>query len=98
MKNTPSTIKKIESDCETRIHPGLKVFFGYNLYKAGMIYRSIMDTRHLHKYQLAAPECGILYVLATGNVVNQLALGHELGIDKATIVKMIDKMEKSRSS
>lgn len=85
--------KKIDHENETKVHPGLKIFFGYNLYKAGIIYRSLMDERHLHKYDLAAPECGILYVLSKGTVANQLSLGQELGIDKATIVKMIDKME-----
>lgn len=86
--------KKIDTDCETKVHPGLKVFFGYNLYKAGMIYRSLMESKHLHKYGLAAPECGILFVLSTGSQVNQLTLGQEMGIDKATIVKIIDKLEK----
>lgn len=78
---------------ETKVHPGLKVFFGYTLYKAGIIFRSMMESKHLHKYDLTAPDCGILYVLHTGSVVNQLTLGQELGIDKATIVKLIDKLE-----
>lgn len=94
MGKTTLTTKKIDTEYETKVHPGLKVFFGYTLYKAGIIYRSLMDSRHLHKYQLAAPECGILYVLSTGSIANQLSLGQELGIDKATIVKMIDKLEK----
>ncbi len=94
MGKTTLKTKKIESEYEIKVHPGLKVFFGYTLYKAGIIYRSLMEAKHLHKYQLAAPECGILYVLSTGNVANQLSLGQELGIDKATIVKMIDKLEK----
>lgn len=53
----------------------------------------MMESKHLHKYDLTAPDCGILYVLHTGSVVNQLTLGQELGIDKATIVKLIDKLE-----
>jgi DNA-binding MarR family transcriptional regulator len=94
MRKKVTATKKIENECETKVHPGLKVFFGYNLFKAGLIYRSLMEAKHLHKYDLAAPECGILYVLSKGNVANQLSLGHELGIDKATIVKIIDKLEK----
>lgn len=91
-------IKTIEIDklteYETKVHPGLKAFFGYGLYKTGIILRSLMEDKHLYKHELAAPDCGILYVLNTGAIVNQLTLGQELGIDKATIVKIIDKLEK----
>lgn len=86
----------VPADLATKVHPGLKVFFGYNLYKAGLIYRSLMDANHHKKYDLGSSECGILYVLSTGNIANQLSLGQELGIDKATIVKIIDKLEKAK--
>lgn len=82
------------TEYETKVHPGLKAFFGYSLYKAGITLRALMEDKHLYKYELAAPDCGILYVLHTGSVLNQLTLGQELGIDKATIVKIIDKLEK----
>jgi DNA-binding MarR family transcriptional regulator len=78
---------------ETTVHPGLKNFFGYSLYKAGIIYREFSVARHRHLHNLNNPECGVLYVLSTGAITNQLTLGHDLGIDKATIVKMIDKLE-----
>ncbi|MBY0413670.1 MAG: MarR family transcriptional regulator [Bdellovibrionales bacterium] len=94
MSKKVTKTKIIVSEYETKVHPGLKFFFGYSLYKAGMIYRSLMEQSYLHKYDLVAPECGILYVLGQGDVTNQLSLGQELGIDKATIVKMIDKLEK----
>ena len=79
---------------ETTVHPGLKNFFGYSLYKAGIIYREISVSKHRHLHSLNNPECGVLYVLSTGAVTNQLTLGQDLGIDKATIVKIIDKLEK----
>ena len=92
--------KKIESskvtEFETKVHPGLRLFFGYNLYKAGVNFRSMMENKHLNKHDLGAADCGILYVLQTGAVVNQLTLGQELGIDKATVVKMIDKLENAK--
>jgi DNA-binding MarR family transcriptional regulator len=80
-------------DCATKVHPGLKVFFGYNLYKSGLIYRDFLESNHLKKFNLSSAECGILYILNTGSVINQLTLGHEMGIDKATIVKIIDRLE-----
>ncbi len=79
---------------ETTVHPGLRNFFGYSLYKAGIIYREISVARHHHLHNLNNPECGVLYVLSTGAVTNQLTLGQDMGIDKATIVKIIDKLEK----
>ncbi len=78
---------------EMRVHPDLKAFFGYNLFKAGIIYRSLMESKYLKPFDLAAPDCGILYLLGSGKSYNQLTIGQELGIDKATIVKIIDKLE-----
>lgn len=80
-------------DCATKVHPGLKVFFGYNLYKSGLIYREFLESTHLKKFNLSSAECGVLYILNTGTVINQLTIGHEMGIDKATIVKIIDRLE-----
>ena len=93
MKTVSKSIKKIDQSCETTVHKELKVFFGYSLFKSGQILRSIMDHRNTAHFELSTPECGILYILNSGEVSNQLALGFELGIDKATMVKVIDKLE-----
>jgi DNA-binding MarR family transcriptional regulator len=85
--------KSADFTYETTVHPGLKNFFGYSLYKSGIIYRELSVLRHAHLHNLNNPECGVLYVLSTGAVTNQLTLGQDLGIDKATIVKIIDKLE-----
>ncbi|AUN97797.1 hypothetical protein C0V70_06665 [Bacteriovorax stolpii] len=92
--------KKIENKLftaqsfETTVHPGLKTFFGYSLYKSAVLYKALMEKRNHLFYNLGTPECAVLYVLSTGVVTNQLTLGQDLGIDKATIVKIIDKLEK----
>ncbi len=52
-----------------------------------------MENKYLAKYELSAADSGILYLLSTGEAMNQLSIGQELGIDKATIVKIIDKLE-----
>jgi DNA-binding MarR family transcriptional regulator len=85
--------KNSHVECATKVHPGLKAFFGYSLYKTGLLYRDIIETIHLSKFGISASESGILYILNEGNVINQLTLGHEIGIDKASIVKLIDKLE-----
>lgn len=87
--------KKIEttfSDEQLKIHPALKGFFGYSLFKAGMHYRALVEKTNSH-FELTTPLCAILYILSTGDKINQLSLGQELGIDKATMVKNIDKLE-----
>ena len=89
---TKKKTKQVE--CATKIHPELKIFFGYSLHKSGLLYRNLVESCHLLKFGLATSECGILYILSAGKVVNQLTLGQELGIDKASIVKIIDKLEK----
>ena len=78
---------------DTKVHPGLKIFFGYSLYKAGLLFRNFLESGHLLKHELTASESGILYILSTGGIVNQLSLGNEMGIDKASIVKLIDHLE-----
>lgn len=90
--------KKIENKLstasfETTVHPGLKSFFGYSLFKSAVFYKALMEKRNHLFYNLGTPECAVLYVLSTGAVTNQLTLGQDLGIDKATIVKIIDKLE-----
>ncbi len=84
--------KKVDEHT-SKVHQGLRVFFGYSLYKSGMLFRDLVDFHHVERFGLTAPECGILFVLSTSKAINQLSLGQELGIDKATIVKMIDKLE-----
>ena len=86
--------KKLPDSNELKVHPGLKIFFGYNLYKTGLLFRDYIQSVQMRHFNLTAPESGVLYILSTGSVMNQLNLGQELGIDKATIVKIVDKLEK----
>jgi DNA-binding MarR family transcriptional regulator len=86
--------KKGTESNELKVHPGLKIFFGYNLYKTGLLFRDFIQSAQVHHFNLSAPESGVLYILSTGSIMNQLNLGQELGIDKATIVKIIDKLER----
>ena len=94
MSKQKTSPKKKSAYNELKVHPGLKIFFGYNLYKSGLLLRDHIQTVQVDKFNLTAPESGVLYLLSTGTVMNQLTLGQELGIDKASIVKIIDKLEK----
>ncbi len=74
------------------VHPSLKAYFGYCLYKAALRLRVQMDEALSHE-KLIAPQLGILGVLKDSPPLSQVALGTQMGIDKATIVKLIDDLE-----
>lgn len=78
---------------ESKVHPVLASFFGYAFTKTAMIYklRFIDDMKTLG---IIGPQCGILYILSHSGPQSQIKLGGELGIDKATMVKLIDELEK----
>jgi Transcriptional regulators len=77
---------------DIKVHPALKEFFGYCFYKAALRLRQI-HYEALEKYDLIPPHMGILYILKTAEPMSQITLGDELGIDKATMVKLIDQLE-----
>lgn len=78
-----------------KVHPLLKNYFGYCLYKSAMRLRSELDKAY-ENLHLIAPQCGILYLLEHTGDMSQIALGDELGIDKTSMVKLIDGLEKNK--
>jgi DNA-binding MarR family transcriptional regulator len=77
------------------IHPELLSSLSYCLMKSGQMVRSKMD-EILHEYNLITPQLGILIIINNSKSINQLQLGEQLGIDKATMVKLIDSLEKNK--
>ena len=75
-----------------KVHPALKAYFGYCLYKAALRMRTQLDETFAGQ-ELIAPQLGILGVLKDSPPLSQIALGTAMGIDKATIVKLIDDLE-----
>jgi DNA-binding MarR family transcriptional regulator len=69
-----------------------KEFFGYGLNKSAFLYRSLLD-HVLSPYGVIAPELGILYLLKEPKIFSQNDLVLQLGIDKASMVKMLDQLE-----
>lgn len=80
------------SSLEYKVHPALKEYFGYCLKKAAERH-TILLNEELSKSQLVAGQFGILVVLRASDPLNQNSIGEEMGIDKATIVKLIDGLE-----
>lgn len=105
MKNKKASFKKLtkvenyfEVDkkfASSPIHPVLKSYFGYCLFKAAQRMRAMFN-EGLGQHGIVATHFGILVLLDHGDLLNQVNLGNELGIDKASMVKMIDDLEKNK--
>ncbi len=77
---------------EFRIHPELLSSLGYCLSKSSQIIKERFD-QDLEKHEIITPQAGLLNILYHSPPINQLELGSSIGIDKATMVKLIDGLE-----
>lgn len=77
---------------DIQLHPDLLSSMSYCLVKSGQILRSRMD-EIMAEHQLLTPHLGLLIILSNSQLINQLKLGETIGIDKATMVKLIDDLE-----
>lgn len=87
-------IKKKE-DCPADsvvIHPALKEYFTYRFYKLALRLRAAVN-EGLVKHGLLGIQLGLLRVLELEGPESQIELGRDLGIDKATMVKLLDDLE-----
>lgn len=87
--------KNIIISDETVVNPMLKGYFGYCLFKCSAKFRALMD-ESLSKYKIQVHHLGVLKLLELNGPSSQIKLGDDLGIDKATMVKMIDHLEKNK--
>lgn len=90
-----SAVENCESYENLTIHPELKSYFSYCLKKASVRLRGMMD-KVLEPYNLIAPQLGMMRLIDVHGEVSQSELAQSMGIDKATMVKFIDEMEKSK--
>lgn len=74
------------------IHPAMRPYVGFCLFKLGLRYRALMDAR-LERHDLVAPQCGIMSVLDRTGPLTQIELGRYILIDKATMVRLLDGLE-----
>lgn len=83
---------RIQFKDETKVHPALREYFGYCLFKASARLRMIMD-KALEPRKIQVHHLGILKVLKVQGPLSQIDLGDALGFDKASMVKLIDHLE-----
>ena len=88
-KGTPHSVRFHDP---SRVHPALKDYLGYCLFKSANKMRSMLD-QSLMECSLQSIHFGILSILNQGEVCSQIHMGEEMGIDKASMVKLIDKLE-----
>lgn len=82
-------------DAPIRIHPSMRSFTGYCLYKVALRLRGRMD-HELESFGLVAPQCGMMALLKTIGPMTQIELGSHLSIDKATMVRFLDILENKK--
>lgn len=80
---------------DTKVHPYLKDYFGYCFYKAAIILRERIG-EGISEFGLIPPHLGLLRLLKGLGQHSQNQLAEQLGIDKATMVKLIDQLEKMK--
>lgn len=85
--------KLISEPIPLSLHPLFRDKLCYSLTKSGVLFRVILE-QSLHEYGILPPQAGILHILSGYGDFNQLLLGQEMSIDKASMVKFIDGLEK----
>jgi len=76
----------------SKVHPALRPYLGYCMHKIATIFKTKLneafDSQDIQSHHFA-----ILSVIASGEDVNQMKICDEMGIDKASMVKIIDHLE-----
>lgn len=88
----PILVRLKDDTCPVVLHPALKDYFTYRLYKTAMRLRADMNAA-LSEHGVIGVQLGILRVLEVSGPTSQVELGRNLGIDKASMVKLLDGVE-----
>jgi DNA-binding MarR family transcriptional regulator len=75
------------------VHPALKGYFTYRFYKLALRLREQVNEA-LEEIEIVGAQLGLLRVLAQEGPASQISLGRSLGIDKASMVKFLDGLER----
>src|SRR5476649_2464741 len=76
------------------VHPALKEYFTYRFYKLALRLRAEVNEA-LQKHGILGIQLGLIRVLELEGPASQVSLGRSLGIDKATMVKLLDDLERN---
>jgi len=76
----------------SKVHPALRPYFGYCVHKIATIFKSKLNEA-FGSQDIQSHHFAILSVIASSSDVNQMKICDEVGIDKASMVKIIDHLE-----
>lgn len=79
----------------TKFHPALREYTGYCFHKLTSILKSHVN-KSLADLDIQVHHLAILSIIASSSDVNQMQLSEETGIDKASMVKVVDHLEKAK--
>ena len=85
---------QIDDTASVVVHPALKEYFTYRFYKLALRLRAEVNEA-LKKHQILGIQLGLMRVLELEGSASQISLGRSLGIDKATMVKLLDDLERN---
>jgi DNA-binding MarR family transcriptional regulator len=97
-RKSKKTVASVSEFCsqghsnDTVVHPNLKNYFAYCLYKSAARIKALLD-QALAKEGIATSQLGIMRIIESEGPISQVDLGSTMGIDKATIVKLLDGLE-----
>lgn len=77
---------------ESGVHPALKDHLGFWLLKVSNRMRTMLDEA-LDPLQFQSVHFGILSILGEGEAISQNRVSEQLGVDKASMVKLVDHLE-----
>lgn len=89
-------LEPADSSSARKVHPALGAYLGYCLYKAALRHRADLNDA-LTQYSLISSHLGIFCLLNSDGPKSQMELGDLLGIDKATMVKLLDGLEAQKA-
>jgi MarR family transcriptional regulator, transcriptional regulator for hemolysin len=78
----------------TKVHPALRPYLGYCLHKVASIFRAKINEDLYAEYKMQTQHFGVLSVISQSTDINQMKICEEMGIDKASMVKVTDQLEK----
>lgn len=79
----------------SKVHPALRPYLGYCLHKVTTIFRARVNAEFL-QHEIQGQHFAVLSVISLSPEINQMKICEEMGIDKASMVKITDHLEKKK--
>jgi DNA-binding MarR family transcriptional regulator len=88
-------LDQVHRNSETEVHPCLKNYIGFCMYKSSMRLRSRLNEALL-PFDIVTHHFGLLGVIWRTGPISQNKVGQGMDIDKTTMVKLLDHLEQKK--